>query len=706
MSLRCLRPAVRAVLLLLALGAGSATGVVAAGAAPTPSPASGGPSTAAVTLLDQSPAVVQPGPGPGGASPLHLELGVGPNVPANGVVQLTLYRKLLSRTGFQQTVAHGPTGPVLDRTDAVPVRALQPTPGGGMILTTQVVADTAGAAPPATLDLGCTLGSGDCAGVYPLVVTVSSGTGAPLGRFTTYLTYANSRSGQPLRFALVLPLAAPVTIEAKARTAARSLAPLSPDTAAAARGLIASLAQFPSVPVTVQASPQTLQGLARSGPGSATALNRQALVSLGALSADQRLHEIPGQPYVPIDLAALAGAGESTEITGQMVQGAAVLHDLGVSATVSPETWVADTSVGPAIAAGLNDVTRSVGATSGRLVVPDSSVTLPAGQFTWDSTFQLSSGQSQPVAAAATDSGLTSHFQSNPADPALEAQQILADLAVIQSEAPNTPTARGVVAVAPPGWAPTAAFDNELLAGLAANPVVAPVTLDGFFAQVPSSSDPVHLATGSGTVMPPSLAHDLTVARLRLTGFDSAVPAGQPILTQLDQLLLASESSDLRVPQQRQGIAAFERALDGQLRLVEIAAERTITLTARTGPIPVTVLSAAPYPIRGTLTLTSPKLVFPQGPARGLVLDRSTNSVRVPVEVRTSGDLPLTAVFSSPREGLTITRAQMTVRSTATSIVGIVLTIVALVVLLGWWARTVWSGRRRRRAAASRGSAE
>ena len=54
---------------------------------------------------------------------------------------------------------------------------------------------------------------------------------------------------------------------------------------------------------------------------------------------------------------------------------------------------------------------------------------------------------------------------------------------------------------------------------------------------------------------------------------------------------------------------------------------------------------------------------------------------------------------------LVIAQGQLTVRSTATSIVGIVLTAAALVVLLAWWARTWQAGRRKKRAARGRRAA-
>jgi hypothetical protein len=266
-----------------------------------------------------------------------------------------------------------------------------------------------------------------------------------------------------------------------------------------------------------------------------------------------------------------------------------------------------------------------------------------------------------------------------------------------------------VVAVPPAGWSPNSSFDGALLAGLSGNPDVAPVTLDTFFTQVPpagspESAEPVngrHLQNGGpGAVLPADLAHQISGARLRLSAFDTAVPTRTPVLSQLDNVLLASESDGSSEDQQSDGVDTFERGLSAQLALVQLASDRTITLTARTGAIPITLLSGAPYTVTGTLVLKSDKFVFlPPGATRsGVVLDHATTPLRVSATARTSGDLPVTASFESPHGGLVIAQAELTVRSTATSLVGVLLTALAVAVLLSWWARTWWSGRRRRGA--------
>ncbi len=681
--------------------------------------------TSQLTLVSQSP-WVEPN-SPGAPQDFTLELAVGTGAGATGAstatagdaLSVTLYDHLVTRTAFDQTLNGQPTG-VLGRTPTVSVASLPRPPRGtpGEVDFKIAIEPTSTAAPipPAgtpVLDLHCLPDTGACPGVYPVVVALTNSTGDEVARFTTYLTYAEATSPDPLHFAWVAPISAPVTIHPDSRTASRAVAPVSASVAGSLSQFVASLHAYPDVPVTLAAAPQTLQSLRNSGPA-----GRLAVAELGTMSADPSIHQFLAQPYVPISLGALAGAGEPTEIDAQMTRGATVLQHLGVqvtppwtasTSTTSTTTtatsttpagggpiWVATGQIGSALGTGL----AQIGA--GRVVVPDGSLSPPAqtaSSGTWTTTFNLSLGKTD-VVAAASDDLLAAHFTARPQDPALAANQLLADLAMIHFEAPNTPQARGVVAVPPSSWEPDAAFDDALLAGLSGNPDVAATTLSAFFSEVPGPGgtlpDRHPQQGGTGPVLSSTLAHQLSRSRLRLSAFDAAVTGGAPVLTELDDLLLSSEASSLRPAQQSAGVKVFARALQGQLDLVSFGTERTITLTARTGAIPITVLSSAPYTVTGTLALTSDRFTFPQGTSQRLVIDHPTTPVRVQVVARTSGDLPMEVTFDSPTGRLQFASGDLTVRSTATSVVGVVLTVVALLVLLGWWLRTWRSGRRRK----------
>lgn len=664
-------------------------------------PAAASRSRAKLALVGQSEWST-PG-SPGGTAPFDLTLrasGAGPGAK----VRVAVYTRLRTRFGFEQTVRSGPAGSPLDEITPVDLSQLAPDshfPGSVDLGTTVATTATRVAGP--SLDLGCgpPTGAGTCTGVYPVVVSLVGADGTTLDRFTTFLTYAVAKSAHPLELAWVAPVSAPVTVRTGATSPARIVAPLPRRQARPIEGLVGALRATPSVPVTLAPSPQTLAALAASGPA-----GRAAVASVAAMSDNQAVDEVLPEPYVPVDLSALGGSAVRSEIAAQMAEGGRVLAGSGIRTTASPGIWVANRPAGAGFATGLAE------ARAGRVVVPDADLTSPAGSAnsaTWASTFPLAIGKSTTVPAAASDGALTTELSDVHADPALAASRFLADLAMVHFERPNTTAVRGLVAVPPAGWTPEGAFDRVLLAGLEANPDVTPVTLSTYFATV-AESDTRHLArTGSGTAMGRGLVRALGAARGRLEAFRSAVDGRPRILGQLNQVLLVAEDGHLQPRSQLATVGAFRRALRAQLSLIGFAAEKTVTLTARTGWIPITVVSDAHYTVRGRLSVTSDKLVLPRSACKAaetvtpdcrMTLDHATNPVRVDVHARSSGELPLKVAFTSPKGGLVIATGQLSVRSTATSIAGVVLTALALFVLLVWWARTWWSGRRKRSGAA------
>ena len=266
-----------------------------------------------------------------------------------------------------------------------------------------------------------------------------------------------------------------------------------------------------------------------------------------------------------------------------------------------------------------------------------------------------------------------------------------------------------MIAVPPRGWVPNAAFVSTLLKGLNGNPVVQASTLDEFFARIPKGGNDFattrHLSVnGPGPSLGRTQAAAIVHARSRAAAFASSVGHQASVGAQINELLLASESDDLSSAAQHDASDDFEHQLSGQLSLVQVAS-RTITITARNASIPITITSSAPYSLHGILSLTSGKLEFPRGHTRAVSIDHPTNSTRIDVLARTSGDLPLELTFTSPNGVLVIARGRLTVRSTATSVVGVALTALAVLVLAAWWARTWRRSRREKRGRPTRGLA-
>ncbi len=122
----------------------------------------------------------------------------------------------------------------------------------------------------------------------------------------------------------------------------------------------------------------------------------------------------------------------------------------------------------------------------------------------------------------------------------------------------------------------------------------------------------------------------------------------------------------------------------------------TLTLTAREGTIPLTIRNDSGVPLRVSVRLRSQKLEFPEGDTIERLLTEETTRIDIAVRSRASGAFPLEIDVMSPDGERSLAHARYTVRSTAVSGAGLVLSIGAGVFLIVWWARH-W--RRTRRSA-------
>ena len=167
--------------------------------------------------------------------------------------------------------------------------------------------------------------------------------------------------------------------------------------------------------------------------------------------------------------------------------------------------------------------------------------------------------------------------------------------------------------------------------------------------------------------------------------------------------MLAGEAELLHPSEQSAVLANTAAALDAQLGQLVVAGDRTVTSTSQQGTLEVTIVSNASYPVTATLTLNSDKLLFPNGttqwsqPNTLLLPSPHTNIVPVKVTTRASGTFKVDITLHSPGGALLLSSGSVDVRSTATSVVGIALTVGAVLVLGGWWIRTSRKRRRRRR---------
>ncbi|MDP9070441.1 MAG: DUF6049 family protein, partial [Actinomycetota bacterium] len=401
---------------------------------------------------------------------------------------------------------------------------------------------------------------------------------------------------------------------------------------------------------------------------------------------------VAAAPYVSVPLPALFASGLEEEAAAQMDRGSqAIERRLGTPP--DRRTWVAGERLDGAT------VNRLRLQQVDRIVIPENLMTPVDRPVTLAQPFELDVGSVRRPQVVAADNAMTAHFADGD-DPVLAAHRLLADLAVVYFDRPGH--TRAVVAVAPESWRPTRPFLETLLEGLASSPIVYATTLDGVFTKVPPATTTAGTPLVRGLQPPPESAGTLPAATLatsrrRLESFASMLEPANPLDETLEELLLVAEAAGLRSRQRNEYLDALDERITAQTSLIQVPENPSITLTARTGEIPVTILSHAGYPVRLQVELASVKLDFPRGAARRLDLTRRNTTERFPVEARTSGAFPLRVRLLSPDGGLVVGRSEFTVRSTAASGVGVLLSVGAMGFLVLWWARHHSRARRNRR---------
>lgn len=617
--------------------------------------ASGSPSAPAIQLLAET-SVVDDGT-------TALDLAVSDTGPARGAhadVHLTLYSRLTTLSGLEAAI--GPVGPSFAVATTRGISAGCLASGGELRLAVAVSPNGARAATrplcggvTPVLRFGCDVA---CDGVYPLRITVRSATG--VSSLVTLVTYA-APSESPLRVAWVLRVAG------RANGLPHAIAAL------------AGVASHPAVPLSVDVEGSTvLDALTTHAPGTAHA------VSLLAAAVSVRAHELVDEPFVDANMGALYASGLGTELTRQYALDEVALKLAGIQTAPSRTVAVATGPQTPTMATA----DASVGVD--RLIVDgDALQANPADTLSWGAPFTLA-GTTAPVVALSNDDDLASISDGAGTDPGLSAAQFLGELAFLHFEQPDLPDARVVTVVTTLTRDVPTAFVDAVLRGLASSPVLAPVTASEAFDDVPIGANGFPsqraLVLGASSAFTTTTVDMIKFLRITTDGLSSAVTAGATPIPSIEGQLLAAE----RVMPAARRLTLLDRVhvrLEDELGYFHVD-DGSITLTGSGASLPITVLSSAPYTVRGVLHLSSPRIAFPDGASRSVTMSASVRSVRIPAQAQTTGDIPLTVTFTTPDGRVVLARAAIIVRSTPTSVVGIALTVGAVLVLALWWIRT------------------
>ncbi len=689
------------------LGTGSLAGLAALGPA-LPAPAmtsrplpgansnrsTSAPTAGGFSLVDQT-SWVKPG------QMFDLTLAIGSPVPRSQLgIALSVYALANGQSSFDQTLQGNTSSePLVSDTPTVPLTSL-PTDGSGNVKIRAGITSGDAAAPLSDFNLDLQCAPQSCGGVYPLrVQLMNTATGSVVVDLVTHIVFVESKVASRLRVALVVPLGT------RPALSSGSGAPGPPTGSDLAR-LSATVGELSSsaAPLTVLAQPQTIQAL-ESGPPDAKSV-ANGIVAL----SDEAAIDVPPSTYAWVDPKVLVDTGLKAELSAQSERGDQVMDAARVQLSGNETV----------IEGALDEETLQALSADGvsHVVVPSNDLVPVTGRFAGPSvqTFGIPIANGRTIDAAQTDPAFQSELTDQQgAGGVLAAHQLLADLALVAFEEPEAAWARGVVLAPPLDWTAPPGFLAALLSGLAAIPVLKPVTLSSFFSEVTRGDDGGNPDDGNGWPSTRQLTKSKPVgsdfpsssiddARTKLAGLASVVHASGN-LTPLADLLLSAECVLLSPQQQAASISAFDQVVASRADVVALSAVHTIRLTSQTATIPITLIRQVPYPVTVVLDLSSDKLAFLHGTnPQTVTLTQHVQSVEVNVSARASGVFPVVVSVRSPVGGLVIVSTKFTVRSLSTSVVAIALTAVAAAVLLVWWARTLISGRRSRRARRAHGA--
>jgi len=664
----------------------SSAGPARAGRGPSPTgPATPGSGTARLELVAQDPWTPV-----GGDVSMRLDI---TNPPPGATVGFSVYQAVTARKTYDATMLGGQLSPVPQI--AVPVDALPVDDRGARIVTLGLQSPT-GPRDPDRLNVRR-------GGVYPMDVELRDADDEVLATFRTALIVAEADRApvaEPLRVAWVWPLVAPPSFLPSGEPDRDVIAAFRPDGRLGTQAV--ALAAVPDVPVTLAPAGETIEAWSAAAHGD-SAIESTA----DALRAAATTRLVLDGTYVPVNLPALLDHGFTNAVDETLLRGSEVLQAAFGRALERRTRLVRPVSpavLGRLRAAGTERVVVDAGA-----LVPASGEPryTPAQPVYLDAP--VPGGNTERVSALVTDPGLQGILTAD-LPPALRAQLVLGGLAVVAQELPST--TRVVTIVNPDDLDAEVSLYTGLLAGLRNNPYLRAVTVTEALDTVPADPVPtVNPRDASSdrevaSVPTPALAitaTDYREQRLRLNAFGALTRPGDPAVGQADRSLLASVSSmwplDIGRARSIAHLHVVDRVIQAFLSRIEVPDPRTITLTSRSGQIPLTFRNETGHPVRLRASLSSAKLFFPEGAVLDLELPPKSTTVRVAVEARTSGTFPLNLEVTSTDGVLPISHRRLEVRSTFVSTVGVVLMVSAAVFLAGWWGLDLRRRRRHARAA-------
>ena len=524
-------------------------------------------------------------------------------------------------------------------------------------------------------------------GLYPLSVSIQRDEVEVVGltTFVHRLPADDETSERPLQVAVVLSSVEPVTLDGAAEVVVT-------DAALDELERLATALDGSPVPIAVRLAPALLDALAAD--------DRHAEL-LDRLRAAFAGDDLLSGPLLPLDVSAAAAADRQTLYTQWLRDG----EDALASVADAPPTRSVTVIDRPLSAAG-GALVRDLGA---RLLVitPAAYADLdgPDAQSVGSALVDVSVSTTSRVPATVVDERVAALLDSGAEQPALTAVTIAAHLVAERQALADQgidPSRRGVALSSRDLSLPNLTLFTRVVQLLGDTSGLELVHLDtlGLRSDVATDADGQPLAVGLPDTVAATISSRVTVMT-SLT--EQAVDTGS---------MLSAESAR---PQQWQKLIAVlptEALTDDQVTAVagdlfaEFAAIRgavelpegfPFTLTGRRSTVPVKIGNNGTEPLTVLVSLSSPKLFFPDGPQIVVLEPGQFTEVKVRIEARSNGDTPVSLEVRTPNGGARLGQAvPLKASVTAMSGLGNLVTGAFALVLIAWWLRHVGKNRRSR----------
>jgi hypothetical protein len=308
---------------------------------------------------------------------------------------------------------------------------------------------------------------------------------------------------------------------------------------------------------------------------------------------------------------------------------------------------------------------------------------------------QGSTGGEGPTTAIVPDAGVQALLTSAAAlsNPILGAQQALGELAVIWLQQPGVERS---MAVSLPANS-NAELGPALIRRVAVAPFLQPVTATDLVDRLPPPNQTGSFVPTQGGTFSAFYAAEIKRARRLINSYRSTLvkPSTEP--KDLTSRLLLLEGPQF-LDDEDAGLSEI-RAVDARVdsflgKIRPVVANNLVTLTSKTGSIPVQIVNDTGQPVEVDVRLVSPHLTVGGGQTQELTLTRPQSSVTFDVGLKATGEFPVQIQLLAP-SGRPISDITIAVRSTAYSRIALIITIGAAVALFALWGRRFLPSRRR-----------